>query len=291
VRKVRWEEMLRDEMRAAIVERPLCYLAYGLCEPHGLHNALGLDGLKAQALVEEAAAAHGGVVAPTTWWHTSKVPISVAFLEVAVGADWQGIGATYLTDVPPRLLYEGLVYQLRAAELAGFRAAVLVTGHYGGLELDMRLVAEHYSACRPLRTAAVADCELIRYGAYRGDHAGPCETSQLWALRPDLVDMARLPTSAPGRWTFGSTPEASRASRAEGRRIVDSQVRSLGQLSDRLLKEAETQPAATWYSFEAADAIWQRILSTEKDWVASRPAEDAAEYIRERATLFPTPGW
>ena len=54
--KVRWEEMFPDELDAALARCPLVYLTYGLCEPHGLHNAVGLDGLKAHGLACRAAA-------------------------------------------------------------------------------------------------------------------------------------------------------------------------------------------------------------------------------------------
>ena len=62
--KVRWLEMFPDELYEAIERRPVCLLAYGLAEPHGLYNALGLDFIKADALLEISAAQHGGVVAP-----------------------------------------------------------------------------------------------------------------------------------------------------------------------------------------------------------------------------------
>ena len=44
--KVRWEEMFPDELDAALARCPVVYVPLGLCEPHGLHNALGLDALK-----------------------------------------------------------------------------------------------------------------------------------------------------------------------------------------------------------------------------------------------------
>ena len=50
--KVKWEEMFPEELYEKIQEEPVCYMAYGLAEPHGVYNALGLDWLKAQALVD-----------------------------------------------------------------------------------------------------------------------------------------------------------------------------------------------------------------------------------------------
>lgn len=34
MRKVRWEEMLPDKLLAAIREKPVCYLVFGLAKPH-----------------------------------------------------------------------------------------------------------------------------------------------------------------------------------------------------------------------------------------------------------------
>lgn len=49
MREVRWERMFPDELEAAFAAHPLVYFAYGLCEPHGPRNTLGLDTLKAPA--------------------------------------------------------------------------------------------------------------------------------------------------------------------------------------------------------------------------------------------------
>ena len=48
MREVRWERMFRDELEAAFRACPVVYFAYGLCEPHGPQNAVGIDALKAQ---------------------------------------------------------------------------------------------------------------------------------------------------------------------------------------------------------------------------------------------------
>ena len=39
----RWERMFPDELEAALEACPMVYLPYGLCEPHGWHNAVGMD--------------------------------------------------------------------------------------------------------------------------------------------------------------------------------------------------------------------------------------------------------
>ena len=50
MREVRWERMFPDELERAFADCPVVYFAYGLCEPHGPQNALGLDALKAHAI-------------------------------------------------------------------------------------------------------------------------------------------------------------------------------------------------------------------------------------------------
>ena len=47
--EVRWERMFPDQLERRYADWPVLYQTYGLCEPHGPHNALGLDALKAMA--------------------------------------------------------------------------------------------------------------------------------------------------------------------------------------------------------------------------------------------------
>lgn len=235
--KVRWEEMFPDELEAAIAARPVCYLAYGLAEPHGVQNAIGLDGLKAQALVEAAAQAHGGVAAPMTWWHVHETPRGLYWLTL------QNAPMPRLTNVPADLFLRQLVYQLRAVEIAGFKAAILVTGHYGGIEIDMRVTAQIYAMNRPLRATALADWEIMTYADYRGDHAGVCETSQLWALRPELVDLSRMPAEPFEGKLFASDEHARKANRREGEKIMAAQVESLKNSPTNYCPKRRVKPA------------------------------------------------
>jgi creatinine amidohydrolase len=282
-KKVIWHEMFKDELEAAIASKPVCYLSFGLCEPHGVQNALGLDGLKAFALVQRAAEIHGGVVAPPTWWHIHEIPLSLSWLSR------QNAPNPYLTCVPPELFLHQLVYQLRSVEAAGFRAAICVTGHYGGIEVDMKQVCSLYSKRRPVRAVALADWEAIRYKDYHGDHAGRCETSQLWALRPELVDISRIPDEPGAEVVFASTYDARHSSRKEGEAIVASQVAFLGRLAEVLLKEAEGQPPSERISWAEAEQIWQEMLSDRSGWTSVQPAERYNDYMVERKKLFPLP--
>lgn len=232
--KVRWEERFPDELDEALDRCPVVYLTYGLCEPHGLHNAVGLDALKAHAVACRAAEESGGIVAPPSFWHVHEFGYHASWAERAIGDR-----NPWLTSLPPWLFFKMFLYQLRAVDARGFQAAIVLTGHYGGNEEDLRRVAEVYMRHSPLKIWAGADWETIEYEDVRGDHAGRCETSQLWALRPELVDMSRLEEGAPGEISrvMATGSDAGESSRRLGDRIVASQVTWLGRKAKELLSE------------------------------------------------------
>ena len=60
MREVQWELMFPDELETRFQECPLVYFTYGLCEPHGPQNALGLDAVKAHAIACRAAKSTAG---------------------------------------------------------------------------------------------------------------------------------------------------------------------------------------------------------------------------------------
>ncbi len=237
---VRWEEMLPREFVEARDNFPVCWMAYGLAEPHGAYNALGLDWLKAYALVERAAHQHGGIVAPPFAWHIQERP---EFHDDGKGKGWLhdvGVRQSLCSSIPADLFYRMVACQIRAMDARGFHAAILVTGHYGGLEKTMRKLCDHY-CCRtgsPIRLYAIADWECIDEDLpYRGDHAGVCETSQLMALRPGLTDLRHRTGSLELGERFAAGVDFDNGplpTEQIGRTIVDSQVRNLGNTAKQL---------------------------------------------------------
>lgn len=284
--KVRWEEMLPDELLHAIRTRRVCYMAYGLAEPHGPYCALGLDHLKAQGLCELAARTHGAVVAPPVCWHIHERP-EFPWLE-SLGVMNGGL----CSSIPTDLFFRLVMFNLRAIDARGFDAAILITGHYGGVERDLRLVTEFYlrSTGSPLRVLAIADWEVIRHDKYRGDHAGMTETSQLMFLHPHLVRLERnakdWPTSG---WCGVSFPTAKgeTPSREIGEEIVMSQVRQLGEEQRRLL--AEHRPRENWRAptLPRVTEIWDRFWSLAKDYMVCNTTLD--QYRKGGPPKFP--GW
>lgn len=257
-REVRWERMFPDELETAIEARPVVYFGYGLCEPHGPHNAVGLDTLKAHGICCAAARAHGGVVAPPDYWHVHEVGLYASF-----GVEQIGESRPWLTAVPPWIHFKNICYHLRAADALGFKAAILITGHYGPNWQDLKTVVELLQPHLAMRLWGLPDFEANQPGfdsdgKTTRDHAGMVETSLLWALEPDCVDMSRLPDAdAPGpHFAMGST--ARRSDRRVGERMVADQVRWLGEKAKALLAayEREVPQPRQPRSFEDVERIW-----------------------------------
>jgi len=288
---VRWEELLPHEFVEIRDRRPVCYAAYGLAEPHGAYNALGLDWLKAYALVESAAKAYGGIVAPPCAWHIQELP---HFHGDGTGEGWlcdAGVRQPLCSSIPADLFFRMVLYQIRAMNARGFHVAVLVTGHYGGVEIVMRKICEFYTrqTGSPIRLHAIADWECIDEDLpYRGDHAGVCETSQLMVLRPGLTDLScRAGNEELGkRYAAGLDFDNGPIPTEEiGERIVESQIRNLGETAKRLLLEYQHKDGWVAPNLDETEDIWRSFERlTAKYWTVSYTEYKAGK-------PYPSPDW
>lgn len=274
--KIRWEEMLPHEFIEARDRFPVCYMAYGLAEPHGGYNAVGLDWLKAQALVELAAQKQGGIVAPPFAWHIHEIP---EFHDDGHGNGWLcdvGVRQSLCSSIPSDLFYRTVLYQIRAMDARGFHAAILVTGHAGTVETVMRKLCEYYlrRTKSPIRLHAMADSEAIdRDLPYRGDHAGVCETSQLMVLRPGLTDLNHQTGSEELGQRFAACVNFSKGpipTEEIGRKIVESQVRNLCGTATRLLGEYRAGEGRKAPDLNETEKIWKDFERlTRQYWTLS----------------------
>jgi creatinine amidohydrolase len=255
-REVRWERMFRDELEAAFAACPLVYFPYGLCEPHGPHCAVGLDALKAHAIACRAAREHGGIVAPPDYWHIHEVSGYAAWAARHVGE----VERTWLTSLPPWQHFKNVCYHIRTADALGFRAAIFLTGHYGPNWRDLKLLIDIVQPYVGARLFGLPDFEANEPGfdSHTGDHAGQVETSLLWAVYPDCVDVSRLPPrDRPGpHFAMGDTAYAS--DRRVGERMVADEVAWLGRKSNELLAAyIRAAPAQRLRSFAEVEALWR----------------------------------
>ena len=253
--------MFPDQLEAAFASCPVVYFPYGMCEPHGPHCAVGLDGLKAHGLACAAAREHGGIVAPADNWHIHELSGYAAWSATNIGE----VPRAWLTSVPPWQHFKNVCYHLRAADALGFHAAILLTGHYGPNWKDLKTLVELVQPHVGTRLYALPDFEANTPGfptdGAGGDHAGKVETSLLWALEPDCIDMSRLPGGEGNPPNFAMGPSAPQANRKSGEQMVRDEVRFLGEKARELqIEYSKVQPRHALQTFGDVEKLWREVV-------------------------------
>ena len=142
---VRWADLHLQEFEERQAACPIVYLPLGLCEPHGHIAPFGLDTIKADYLCDEAAHRFGGIVAPTLGYQIHETGYHAPWLEqVMEGANPR------LASLPPHVILQCFLYQLRAFSNSGFTGVVVVSGHHGGNQDDLRMVAREFCKDVPI---------------------------------------------------------------------------------------------------------------------------------------------
>lgn len=265
--EVRWERMFPDELEAAFEKCPAVYFTYGLCEPHGPQNTVGLDALKAHAIACRTALIHGGIVAPPDYWHIHETGTYANWAQKNVGEV-----RSWMTAMPAWQHFKNICYHVRAADALGFHAAIFLTGHYGPNWQDLKTLLEVLQPNFAMRLYGLPDFEANHIGFSNqgdgADHAGRVETSLLWALEPDCVDMSRMPDEDEPGPHFAMGGNAYDSDRRIGERMVNDEVTWLGNKMRELLEEyaelniSDRQPV----TFGEVEQIWTEhvkpVLST-----------------------------
>ena len=247
--KVRYEEMLPHEIVARRRKFPAAFIGLGGLEWHGEHLAVGNDALKAEKLCEVAAARSGGFAFPTLWWgepretrlmevnhdQDGRIKSKMKFKKAKFSETYFGKSLDQQVEFYKELVYHVLV-EMNTLEM---RAVCLLCGHYP-LHDWAAVAVDRFN--REFRdTQAFAGIEFHYPGKTSkvgGDHAAKWETSYLWYLRPDCVDMSVF-LGREGEPLIGVGGEDPRkeASVEVGRRacdlIVEGMVRKAGQLIRR----------------------------------------------------------
>ena len=233
--EVQWERMFPDELEAAFEKCPAVYFTYGLCEPHGPQNAVGLDALKAHGIACRAAQEHGGIVAPPDYWHIHETGTYANWAQKNVGEV-----RSWMTAMPAWQHFKNICYHVRAADALGFHAAIFLTGHYGPNWQDLKTLLEILQPHFAMRLYGLPDFEANHIGFSNqgdgADHAGRVETSLLWALEPDCVDMSRMPDKDEPGPHFAMGGNAYDSDRRIGERMVNDEVTWLGNKMEELLE-------------------------------------------------------
>jgi creatinine amidohydrolase len=265
---VQWERMLPAEFRLAFEKLPVVFLPLGTVEWHGEHDALGLDALKAHALCIGAAKKSGGIVHPPLYGGMGGLN-KPATVKMEPENSWENY-----------LLRPWLEKMCSEFHRLGFKAIIMLTGHYGhNQQIVVREVATRMTERLQISVLGIPEYWLALDAGYLGDHAGIGETSLLWHLEPDLVAIDRIKIDPDygkdGVIESGSSPEL-------GKKYADLIITRLASL-------AQSMPG---WNAEKRDAFAQAenaILSVQlRGWRLQQPwaawqnihLEDVTDYSR-----------
>lgn len=187
----------------------------GIIEWHGLHNPIGLDGIKANSIACYLARKLGGLVMPTQYWGEYRREIAELDFDGSfrVGfatdiddcdhtlpiANYMGIKKeTFVKDAERGKdfgeyeLWEKLLLKtLFQIETLGFKAIVLIPGHYPLIRSVDKVIDNYVKNEGQCRILKLTDFDYNASDGYSGDHAAAFETSLMMALYPELVDLER----------------------------------------------------------------------------------------------------
>ncbi len=242
----RYAELTPDELERAWNDCPVACCAWGALEWHGAHLPLGLDGLVAESFTERLADRVGAVLLPTVWLPVTALPhkFSISIHTGIVKGIWRDL--------------------LNELYKSGARVICFVTGHYAqGHELELYNVSmdamrEHSD----FLVLAATPLELLGRPDYL-DHAGRWETSQLLAVRPDLVHLDKFPGMVGPKTGAVLGEDPRRASREAGEALLNQALDAWTEWVERLVRERDQEPLIEFYraQIETYDDYVRRYYS------------------------------
>lgn len=286
-RQVELEFLRPAQIEQAQAACPTIFQPLGTIEWHGLHNVVGVDAIKAHALCVRAAQKGGGLVSPPLYGGVGGLNEPHTFI-----MDPEN-------DIFSKLLRPWLEQLCREMARDGFRAIIILTGHYGAAQqIVVRETAVRMSRALAIPVLGTPEYFLALDVDYLGDHAAWGETSLMMHLYPDTVDLSLL-GDAPHKGVMGRDPK-TRASAKDGRLLTDTIVSRLAVLA----KKMPTWDHSTLDRFIDAEAAlvakqlaaprgkkedfwkaWRNIGSTMRDY-GKLLAEEKFEEIKAAANAI-----
>ena len=235
-----YEDAMPKEFARALERVPVAYLPWGALEWHGEHLPIGSDGLQSYGFFIELAREVGGIVLPMLFLGPDRME-EVDGKEL-YGMDTLGEGmsedksypnqqlagsAYWVPEETFRAIIEATLKQLKRA---GFK---IVVGHGHGPSTGF--FNKHKKEWKEKFGLETFTCWGSEYdGQGLGimvDHAAMNETSLVMALRPELVQMYRLPKVEAG-WPVGVGGRDPRvhASAEVGRKAIKLQKERMAEI-------------------------------------------------------------
>ena len=251
--RVLFHELNREEARA-LVPQALVVLPVGSTEQHGPHLPVITDTISVEHIAR-AAAAEAAKTVPVLV--TPTLPFGSSDHHLPFGGTMSMRTDTY---------YRVLCELVESLVTGGAKRVFIINGHGGNHEIA-QLAARDMALKHPVSVAAgsywmVAWDALIGVKAYAvgrfPGHAGAFETSQVLAMRPDLVKQPLPHRDEPRQ---DAPPEAARPYRGEFHGswqsidgFTDSPDRATAALGQTFLDTAARAVAAAFVEFHRASA-------------------------------------
>lgn len=233
--KILYEEMKPEEFLENLNKFPVAYLPLGTLEWHGLHMPLGADGIQAKGIMEKIAAKVGGIVLPMLFlgpdYEVSvdgKPYYGMDYFSFEEGKSQQLEGSSYYVE--KELFVSMLDRIMQNLARAGFKV-IVAHGHGPSTNTfaeQKKIYAEKYG----LQVYTLWDLGYKEKDGIMIDHAATNETSLVLALRPELVDMNKLPKDGILVGSWGEDPRTG-ASEERGKILIEKNV----ELASKNLKE------------------------------------------------------
>jgi len=277
-RKVRLEFLRPKELEEAQAACPTIFQPLGTIEWHGVHNVVGVDSVKAHALCVRAAQKAGGLVAPALYGGGGLNQPHTFVMEPE-------------NSIFSNLLRPWLEQLCREMARDGFRAIIILTGHYGAAQqIVVRETAVRMSRALAIPVLGTPEYMLALDVNYTGDHAAWGETSLMMHLYPDTVDLSRL-GEPPHKGVGGRDPKESSAK--DGRVITETIVSRLvvlarnmptwdGKRLEQFIDAEATLVAKQLSAPKGKESIWtawRNIGSAMRDY-GKQLAEEDFEQIK-----------
>lgn len=205
-------ELSWPEYRSKVASGAPVFIPVGATEQHGPHLPLNVDVVLPTGVAERVARNVGGLVAPT---------IPYGYKSQARSGGGQSFpGTTSLDAQTLALVVRDIIRNLGAH---GVRRFVVVNGHF---ENAWPLVEGVDLGYREMRRDGIDDAKILRleywdfvrretlnrlfpegFPGTELEHASLLETSLMLLLRPDLVQMEKVPSDGPAKFpTYDVTP-------------------------------------------------------------------------------------
>ena len=219
--EVRIEHLRPREIEKAMTKCPTLFMPLGTVEWHGKHNVVGLDTLKARELCIQAAQQAGGLVAPSLYGGMGGLDQPHTFIIEPEDSLHSHILRPWLE----RLCSEAI--------RQGFKAVIILTGHYGASQqIIVRETAVRMTRVLNRPILGTPEYFLALDEGYVGDHAAFFETSLMMHLYPDSVDLDQL-GDEPHQGVGGRDPKKF-ANPQDGKRLADAIITRLVSLAQQM---------------------------------------------------------